>query len=67
MTEDNVFSDFIGKRVKVPYKDGIGNKVARGELLEARNGFVKISGKLGVIIINQDSIIRMGLESDQNI
>ena len=53
------FSDFLGKDVKVPYKDGNQFRIARGTLEEISNGFVKIKGKLGLIVINERNIEKM--------
>lgn len=55
------FEEFVGSEVKAPYKDGNQFKVARGTLKEIRNGFVKISGRLGTIIINEKNIEKMAL------
>ena len=59
--EESPFKDFIGKEVKAPYKDGTQFKIARGMLKEINNGFVKIVGNLGTIIINEKNIERMAL------
>ena len=37
-----MFNEFLGKEVKVPYKDGSQFKIARGVLIENKEGFVKI-------------------------
>ena len=58
---DSIFEDFIGKEVKAPYKDGTQFKIARGVLGSINNGFVKITGKLGTIIINEKNIEKMSL------
>ncbi len=55
----SLFADFIGHEVKAPYRDGTQFKIARGILLGAQNGFVKIMGKPGAIIINEKNIERM--------
>jgi hypothetical protein len=55
----SVFQDFIGMHVKAPYRDGTVLKVARGVLVDIEDGFVKISGKLGTIIINEKNIEKM--------
>ncbi len=55
------FAEFLGKEVKAPYKDGAQYKIARGTLSEVNNGFVKISGRLGTIIINEKNIEKMAL------
>ena len=55
----SVFEEFVGKMVKAPYKDGTQFKIARGKLESAENGFVKITGKLGTIIINEKNIEKM--------
>ena len=54
--KDEIFEDFLGKFVKVPYIDGKNIKIARGMLDAVGNGFVKIKGDLGVIIINMSNI-----------
>lgn len=56
MTKGNPFMEFVGQEVKAPYKDGNQLKIARGVLEEADNGFVKISGRLGTIIINTRNV-----------
>lgn len=56
---DSLFSEFVGKEVKVPYKDGSQFKIARGTLDRIENGFIKISGRLGTIIINEKNIEKM--------
>jgi len=56
-----MFNEFLGKEVKVPYKDGSQFKIARGVLIENREGFVKIKGTLGTIVINTKNIEKMGL------
>lgn len=57
----SLFDEFVGKEVKAPYKDGTQFKIARGSLKEINNGFVKIVGKLGTIIINEKNIEKMAL------
>lgn len=54
-----LFEDFLGENIKVPYKDGNQIKVARGKLEEIDNGFIKIVGKLGTIIINSSNVEKM--------
>ncbi|MEA2037713.1 MAG: hypothetical protein U9O94_09465 [Nanoarchaeota archaeon] len=58
---DSPFEEFIGKSVKAPYRDGTQFKIARGVLEFINNGFVKIDGKLGTIIINEKNIEKMSL------
>ena len=55
----SMFNDFIGQEVKAPYRDGDQFKIARGVLAEADDGFVKVVGKLGTIVINEKNIERM--------
>ena len=57
--KENMFSEFLGKDVKVPYTDGTQFKVARGILTDIQKGFVKIKGQLGTIIINEKNIEKM--------
>ena len=59
MEHDSVFSEFLGQEVKAPYRDGNQFKIARGRLEAITNGFVKITGKLGTIIINEKNIEKM--------
>ena len=56
---ESIFKEFLGEAVKAPYRDGSQFKIARGTLEAAENGFVKISGKLGTIIINEKVIEKM--------
>ncbi|MFH0978181.1 MAG: hypothetical protein V1837_02655 [Candidatus Woesearchaeota archaeon] len=60
----DLFSDFVGHQVKVPYKDGNQIKVARGRLEVINDGFVRIAGDLGTIIINTKNIEKMSRISD---
>ena len=55
----SIFEEFIGDEVKATYKDGTQFKVARGKLIGVVNGFVKIIGDLGTIIINEKNIEKM--------
>ncbi len=55
----SVFEEFLGEEVKAPYKDGDQFKIARGKLEAVNNGFVKVVGKLGTIIINEKNIEKM--------
>ena len=59
MPETNLFAEFIGSDVKAPYRDGDQFKIARGRLENVENGFVKIVGRLGTIIINEKNIEKM--------
>ncbi|MCK5282004.1 MAG: hypothetical protein KAK00_01215 [Nanoarchaeota archaeon] len=59
MEEPSVFEEFIEKEVKAPYRDGTQFKIARGKLVSINNGFVKIKGGLGTIIINEKNIEKM--------
>jgi len=65
MTE-SLFREFLGHEVKAPYKDGTQFKIARGTLEEINNGFVKIHGRLGTIIINEKNIEKMSLTKNYN-
>lgn len=59
--DKSLFEEFLGCDVKAPYKDGSQFKIARGILQEVNNGFVKISGRLGTIIIKETNIEKMSL------
>lgn len=61
---DSVFEEFLGKEIKAPYRDGTQFKIARGVLQEIKNGFVKIRGPLGTIIINEKNIEKMSLREE---
>ena len=63
--EKGIFEEFLGEEVKAPYKDGAQFKIARGILSEVEDGFVKIVGKLGTIIINEKNIERMSKVRDR--
>ena len=63
---NNPFEPFVGKEVKAPYRDGSHLKVARGVLEDTDDHFVRVSGKLGTIIINVKNIEAM-TEIDQSI
>ena len=59
----SMFDEFIGQEVKAPYRDGNQFRIARGTLTQISNGFVKIKGKLGTIIINENNIEKMSSAS----
>ena len=61
MTDVSLFEEFVGMEVKAPYKDGTQFKVARGVLEDINNGFVKIKGRLGTIVINEKNIEKMSI------
>jgi hypothetical protein len=56
---NELFSDFVGQTVKVPYRDGEQIKIARGRLETIDKQFAKIRGELGTIIINTKNIEKM--------
>ena len=60
-TNESLFNVFLGKDIKAPYKDGTQFKIARGKLEEIKDGFLKINGKLGAIIINEKNVEKMSL------
>ena len=57
----SIFTDFLGKEVKVPYRDGSQYRIARGVFEDTSNEFVKIRGTLGTIVINQKNIEKMSI------
>ena len=59
--DESLFREFIGYEVKAPYKDGTQFKIARGVLEGIQNGFVKIKGRLGTIVINEKNIEKMSM------
>ena len=64
--EESVFNEFVGKEVKAPFLDGNKLKVAKGKLVSASNGFVKIQGKLGTVVINEKNVERMAVINNTN-
>jgi hypothetical protein len=56
-----LFKEFLGKELNPPYRDGEQYKIARGKLKEINDGFLKIEGSLGTIIINQKNVEKMAL------
>ena len=62
--QEQLFADFVGDTVKVPYKDGEQIKIARGILVSSNDHFVKIVGKLGTIIINTKNVEKMSRARD---
>ena len=65
-TTDTIFSNFLGLEVKVPYRDGKQLKVARGTLVSVAGDFVKIDGRLGIIIIHPRNIEKMSRLSEHD-
>ena len=63
---ETLFKEFLGHEVKAPYKDGTQFKIARGVLEDICNGFVKIRGRLGTIIINEKNIEKMSRANNRN-
>ncbi len=63
---NSLFNEFLGHEVKAPYKDGTQFKIARGVLEEINNGFVKIKGRLGTIVINEKNIEKMSRINDSS-
>jgi len=61
MDDKSIFNEFLGYEVKAPYRDGSQYKIARGKLESINMGFLKISGKLGILIINEKNIERMSI------
>ncbi len=55
----SIFEEFLGEEIKAPYQDGSQMKVAKGVLKGITNGFVKIEGELGTIVINERNIVKM--------
>jgi len=65
MNNTSLFEEFLGQEIKAPYRDGSQFKIARGKLKEINNGFVKIVGKLGTIIINEKNIEKMAMTKNR--
>ena len=62
---NSVFEEFLGEEIKAPYRDGEQFKIARGKLEAVNNGFVKVVGRLGTIIINEKNIEKMSRLNDR--
>lgn len=56
---ESIFNEFVGSEIKAPYKDGPQVKIAKGVLRGITNGFVKIEGSLGTIVIAERNIVKM--------
>lgn len=56
-----MYEIFMNKKVKVVFRDGNQEKIARGELVEIDDPLLKISGELGTIILNKHDIRKMGM------
>ena len=54
--ETGIFEEFVGKRVKAPFRDGSNIKIARGRLEAVKDGFIKLRGERGVILINKGNV-----------
>ena len=59
MEDQHLFKDFLGEEIKMPYREGRQFKIASGRLVDIRGGFVKVTGKLGTIIVNIHNIERI--------
>jgi len=59
----DMFGGFIGKNIKAAYRDGDQIKFARGILESAEGGLLRITGRLGTLIINTETIQKLGLSS----
>ena len=66
IANENIFGEFLGHEVKAPYRDGSQYNIARGKLVGCGQGFIKITGKLGTIVINERNIIRISKSNDIN-
>ncbi len=58
-----VFSELVGKSVKVSYLDEGRVSTIHGTLLAAENGFLTIDGERGVEVVAQDDLIKVEEES----
>lgn len=56
-----MFQEFLNKSIKATYKDGTQFKVARGILREVDDQFLKVDGKLGIIIIQKKKVEKVSL------
>ena len=54
--QNSLFKDFLGEEVKAPFRDGKHIKVARGTLEAVQDGFIRLRGNRGLILINQNNI-----------
>ncbi len=49
------------KQVRLRFKDGNSIKTAIGVLVDIESGFVKVTGDMGTIIINQKNVVKVDL------
>ena len=54
--QEGLFEDLLGKTVKAPFRDGPHIKVARGRLEAVKDGFIRLRGERGLIIINKNNV-----------
>lgn len=57
----SLFEEFLGEQVKLSYQDGDQYKLAKGILESCEGGFLKITGRLGTLVINESNAIKMGI------
>jgi len=60
MEEGQDLERFLNKNIRARFRDGKNIKTAEGRLEAVADGFVKIVGKKGVIVINERNIVGIG-------
>jgi hypothetical protein len=59
MEEGNDLKRFLNKNIRARFRDGKNIKTAEGRLEAVVDGFVKIAGKRGTIVINLENSLNM--------
>lgn len=57
--EADIMEEFIGKEVKVPFDDGGESRIASGTFITYDKDFIKVTGKLGTLIIGRNTIFKI--------
>jgi len=56
--EGNMFEKYVGKNIKIVWKDGINQKAISGKLISFKDNFFEIISQHGnTVIISQESMI----------
>lgn len=57
--EEGQIIKFLNKDIHARFRDGENNKIVEGRLEAVVDRFVKIVGKKGVIVINENNVVGM--------
>lgn len=55
----SIFDEFMGRRIKIMFRDGDIEKIAKGTLESTHSGFLKIRGEQGVLVVNERNVVRL--------